>query len=144
MPQKEIVVVDERGKENTVTFTTQNVRIQYDDGTIVDPFIVRDIERNSDRKKADATTLCGRRQVADDGDGKVKYTIECYIDRETRNAVHQKKGATGQLFSDLTQATSVPAFIKKDAIALSNDMNNAIINGQDVQLFDCQLTVIEQ
>jgi hypothetical protein len=144
MPQKEIVVVDERGNENTVTFTSQNVRIQYDDGTVVDPFIVRDIERNSDRKKVEATTLCGRRRVADDGDGKVKYTIECYIDRETRNAIHQKKGVTGKLFSDLTQATSVPAFIKKDAIALSNDMNSAIINGQDVQLFDCQLTVIEE
>lgn len=144
MPQRNIVVVDENGNENTVTFNTQNVRIKYDDDSTVDPFVVRDIERNSDRKKAEATTLCGRRQVADDGDGKAEYSINCYIDRETRNIVHQKKGVTGQLFSDLTEATSVPAFIKKDTIALSNDMNAVLINGQEKQLFDCQLTVIEE
>jgi hypothetical protein len=51
---------------------------------------------------------------------------------------------TGKLFSDLTEAKSVNAFIKKDTIALSNDMNSVLINGQDTQLFDCQLTVIEE
>jgi hypothetical protein len=144
MATKDIVVVDENGNEDTVTFYTQNVQIVYDDESVVDPFIVRDIERNSDRKKTEATSVCGNRQVADDGDGKVEYTIECYIDRQTRNVIHRKKGATGKLFSDLTEATSVDAFIKKDAIALSNDMNSVLINGQETQLFDCQLTVIEE
>jgi hypothetical protein len=144
MAKKDVIIVDENGNENTVTFDTQNVRIEYDDDSFVDPFIVRDIERNSDRKKTEATTLCGRRQVADDGDGKVEYTIDCYIDRESRNVIHRKKGVTGKLFSDLTEAKSVNAFIKKDTIALSNDMNSVLINGQDTQLFDCQLTVIEE
>lgn len=146
MPTKEIVIVEANGNENTVSFQTQNVRITYDDeyGTFIDPFIVRDIERNSDRKKTEATTLCGNRQVADDGEGKVEYTINCYIKRADRNIIHEKKGVTGKLFTDLTEATSVPVFIKKDTIALSSDMNSVLINGKQEQLFDCQLTVIEE
>lgn len=144
MATEEIVVVDENGNENTVAFQTQSVRMIYNDDTIIDPFVVRDIERNSDRQKAEATTLCGKRRVADDGEGKVEYTINCYIFRDTRDQIHQKKGVTGQLFTDLTQSTSVPAYIKKDSLALANDMNSVMVNGNERQMFDCQLTVVEE
>jgi len=144
MATKEVTVVNENGDENTVAFQTESVRIIYDDESVVNPFVVRDIERNSDRKKAEATTICGRRSVADDGDGKVEYTINCYILRETRNTIQQKKGVTGDFFNDLVQPTSVPAFIKKDTLGLASDMNSVMINGEERQMFDCQLTVIEE
>ena len=101
MATKEVTVVNENGDENTVAFQTESVRIIYDDESVVNPFVVRDIERNSDRKKAEATTICGRRSVADDGDGKVEYTINCYILRETRNTIQQKKGVTGDFLTTL-------------------------------------------
>jgi len=135
---KEVTVVDNSGNRETVSFDTETARFVYDDDTEIVPFIVRDIERDSNRKRESATSLCGNRQTSDNGEGEVTYTVEAWLTNSQKDAVLEKQGTTGQFFNDIRTET---VFIKKATVALSSDVNSVLRNGQEYQVFDTQLQI---
>jgi len=135
---KDVTVIDNNGNTETVSFDTETARFTYDDDTEIVPFIVKDIERDSNRKKEEATSLCGNRQVSDNGEGEVTYTVEAFLTDSQKNAVLNKQGVTGMFFNDIRVEEM---FIKKATVALSSDINSVLRNGQEYQVFNTQLQI---
>lgn len=134
-----ITVQYEDGREERRTFTEENIRIKYPDDSVIDPIVTQNLEYTSDRQKAEETTLCGKRYVSDDGEGKTTFTWEVYVDTETKDIIQQKQGVTGQFFNDISISNADSVFIKKATVGLTSEINTIIIFGKQYRAYDVQL-----
>jgi len=136
---KEVDVVQEDGTIIQQTYNTESARLVYDDGTEITPMIVRDVEEESERQNQSVTTLCGNRRSTDDGEGKTVYTVQAYVDVETKEQLQQKQGIPCTFFNDVSLGGATTAYIKKLGTAISNEMNAIVRNGEKTVPYDVQI-----
>jgi len=140
--KRDIEFVDSNGNVQTRSLQAQEARLVTSDNDSIVPIIARSVELKSEREKSEATTQCGQRRVADDGQGRIKYTVDAMYDEANKNLLLRNfDGSTLDFYNDVHERSSQRVFIKELAIIQTNEVQSVMVNGVSKKPYDAQLTL---
>jgi len=139
---RELEFVDAAGNVQTQSLEAQEARLVDGNDNSIVPIAARNVERKSEREKSEATTQCGQRRVADDGQGRVKYTVEAVYDEANKNLLLQNNnGETLDFYNDICACSAESVFIKELAVMQNNELQSVMVNGVEKKPYEAQLTL---